>query len=355
MVKLVNRQVPGLPIVPWATGKPSCIVLHDTANDSDNGKYEGERNYMANHWQNAFYHLIAGEADVAILHDPAKGGAWGAGPSMHHYAIHIELVHSNNKAGFLKAYNNWLDAAVYYMKKYNIPLMFDQGNSKRGVYSHDYVRKTWGGTTHTDPWGYVGRWGITPAQLKKDLTAKFNGKDIAQSAKPKEEIPLAKVKEFETKIASLEKQLKTALNAIDTMSKQMATALKKKEDVPSASQTVDPSHKEGWEFLQGLKVTDGRNPHNHATREQIGTMFHKYDKARFFPQYDLLDHEKGSIPWVQENKVSDGSRPHEFARRGEVMTMLKNFSEYLNTQNAKVQPMSLKTPLEDEQPKTDEK
>lgn len=184
-VDIVNRVVPGLPVLYWARGIPSCVVLHETANPSDHGSYVGEINFMANHWESAFYHLIAGEENTALLHDPDIGGAWGAGPSMHHYAIHIELVRSDNKEGFLKAYKNWIGAAVYYAKKYDIPINFNVGTNKRGFLTHHYVERTFGGTTHTDPDAYLAQWGISIAQLERDIDAAYeDGEITAEPVEP---------------------------------------------------------------------------------------------------------------------------------------------------------------------------
>lgn len=187
MVKIVNKQVVGLPKLPWANGKPTVIVMHETANNSNNGSYTGEINFMTNNWRNAFYHAIAGESDVAQLHNPDIGGAWGAGPSMHKYAIHIELVRSSTKEGFLKAYKNWIGAAVYYAKKYNIPINLNKGKNKRGIMTHKYVTQTFGGTTHQDPDAYLSRWGVSIAQLEKDIksVAKDNNVTVKPNNKPK--------------------------------------------------------------------------------------------------------------------------------------------------------------------------
>lgn len=184
--KLVNRQVAGLPTIAWAEGKPTAIVLHETANDSNNGSYEGDINYMARNWRNAFFHAIAGENNTAVVHDPEIGGAWGSGPSMHAYAIHIELVRSSTKAGFEKAYRNWIGAAKYYAKKYDIPIKLNSGNNKHGIYTHKYVTQTFGGTTHQDPDAYLARYGVTIAKLAKDLgAASTPSKPVKPSKKPK--------------------------------------------------------------------------------------------------------------------------------------------------------------------------
>lgn len=173
MVKIYNKEVSGLPRISWARGKPTVVVAHDTANP--NSTVTGERNYMAAHWRNAFYHYIVDENGMHMLHNPNKGGAWGAGPSMHNYAIHVELIHSHTRAGFNKAYKNYVDGIKYLAKKYSIPLKVNSGRDKRGIYTHNYVRATFGGTTHTDPDAYLRKWGVSISKLAKDIGASGGG------------------------------------------------------------------------------------------------------------------------------------------------------------------------------------
>src|SRR5690625_3102841 len=180
MVKLIDRQVSGLPKISWARGKPTVIVAHETANP--NSSVEGEIKYMANNYKSAFYHYIAGEDGFYMLHNPDIGGAWGAGPSMHNYAIHVELIRSSTKAGFNKAYNNYVEGIKYLADKYDIPLKVDKGTDKRGVYTHNYVTKTFGGTTHTDPVAYFKQYGKTINQFAKDLGASSGS--VSKPSKP---------------------------------------------------------------------------------------------------------------------------------------------------------------------------
>lgn len=185
MIQIVDARCYELPIIEWAEGKPTCVVGHETANNSDNGSYENEIEYMKEHWENAFVHTFSDEQDSALFHDSDIGGAWGAGPSMHHYAIHCELCRSNNKEGFTKAYNNWVETLVYFAQKYDIPVMLNQGREKEGILTHKYVTETYGGTSHQDPKSYLERWGVTIDQLDEDIQCKAGG-DFA-TIKPKGE------------------------------------------------------------------------------------------------------------------------------------------------------------------------
>src|SRR5699024_4270391 len=120
-------------------------------------------------FRNAFYHIIVDTEGAHVLHDPDKGGAWGAGPSMHKYAIHIELKNYRNKSDFNKSYKNYVDTILHYAKKYGIPVQLNTGSNKKGIYTHSYVTQTFGGTTHTDPIAYFKRHGKTLTQFGKDL------------------------------------------------------------------------------------------------------------------------------------------------------------------------------------------
>src|SRR5699024_7426 len=142
-------SIKGLPVIPWANGKPTVIVAHETAND--NSAVDGERAFMSRNYMNAFYHYIADEKGLHMFHNPAIGGAWGSGPSMHNYAIHVELIRSKNKSDFNKAYKNYVEGIKWLADKWGIPVVLNKGTNKRGIYTHHYVTKTFGGTTHTDP------------------------------------------------------------------------------------------------------------------------------------------------------------------------------------------------------------
>jgi len=174
MVKFINKEVSGLPVIEWAKGKPTCVVAHETANNGDKGSYDDEINFMSNNWWNAFVHTFTAENGTAVVHDPDIGGAWGAGPSMHHNGIHCELCRSSTKEGFLKSYKNWVETLVHYAKKYDIPIVFNSGNKKVGILTHHYVTKTWGGTTHVDPDAYLDRWGVSINQLGNDIKSLYD-------------------------------------------------------------------------------------------------------------------------------------------------------------------------------------
>lgn len=311
MVKIVNKQVSALPRIPWATGKATAIILHETANDSDNGRWTGEVNYMRNNWRNAFVHFFTGEQDTAMTHDPAKGGAWGAGPAMHAYGIHFELCRSSTKAGFLKAYNNWLDVMVHYAKKYGIPMVFNSGKTKRGFFTHDYVRRTWGGTTHTDPNAYLAKWGVSIAQLEKDLKKKYN--EYGKSAKG--ELTVSQYNELKALIEKQDKQIKA-------QEKEIAALKKTKQTIPNANASVDPAHADNWKWAQKQGLLDGKNPLGHVTREQLASVMRNFYDRFIANPAKAEEYAEEAFEWAAEHKISDASNPAHLSSRQQVITIV---------------------------------
>lgn len=181
-VKIIDRQVSGLPTIEWARGKPTVIVAHDVGND--NSTIEGEISFMADNYENAFFHYIAGEDGLYMVHDPDIGGAWGAGPSMHNYAIHVEFIHSDTKKGFQEAYNNYVNGIRYLADKYGIPVKVNKGTDKRGIYTHHYVSNTFGGTNHVDPDDYLARYGVSINQFAKDLGDSKGDAEVSKPSTP---------------------------------------------------------------------------------------------------------------------------------------------------------------------------
>jgi len=327
MVKIIRQPVNHLPIIPWALGKPTCIVAHEVANDKST--VAGERNYMSNNYNNAFYHAIAGEDGFYIFHDPSKGGAWGAGPSMHKYAIHVELIRSSTKAGFNKAYKNYVEGIQYFAKKYGISLKLNTGSNKRGIYTHDYVRRTFGGTTHTDPNAYFAKYGKTITQFGKDLkgtvssvasewkkvTGNWTGQTLGEweYGKPVRQLQTMLYEAYPrylkksdiddyfgtvTKKAVRKYQKDMGLTVDSLAGKQVYKSLKegltmehykdlnnrlKKVEKSIKNKVSKPSdkgpssdHEKGWNFLLNRGISKGGNPLHYLNREQGSTLLLRF-------------------------------------------------------------------------------
>lgn len=300
MVKIFNRQVSGLPTLSWARGRPTCIVAHDVANM--NSTIDGEISYMSNNWDNAFYHVLVGTKGAYVLHDPSKGGAWGAGASMHNYAIHIELKNYKTKAEFDKSYKNYVATVQYYAKKYDIPLKLNTGSNKRGIYTHNYVSKTFGGTNHTDPDAYFQRYGKTISQFRKDLNNTKKKGEL--SVKEKEEL-----KQLRKQVKSIKKQLN------------------KKADKPYTSSTPGDAHKDNVDWAKKHGVMDDSNPYDATQRQQTASVIKGYDDYRFPEGGEVDSSHEDAYKWMKDSGISNADNPHMPITYEQFSSLLRRYDE----------------------------
>lgn len=179
--KVENKIIPGLPKNKLA-GK-NFIVAHDTAND--NSTIDGEVSYMSRNWNNAFVtHFVGGGGRVVQV---ASVGyvSWGCGGIGNSYAYaQVELCHTSSRTQFNKDYAVYCQLLADLAKQAGIPVTLDTGSrtSDRGIKTHDWITKKLGKTSHTDPYGYLSRWGISKAQFEKDLKAAASGSSGSSSS-----------------------------------------------------------------------------------------------------------------------------------------------------------------------------
>lgn len=153
-----------------ATGKASnqYIILHDTANDNNQGDNSAvnEASYMHNNWQNAYTHAIAGWDKVYLVGEPSYI-AYGAGsPANERSPFQIELSHYSDPTKQKQSYANYINAVREQAKIYGIPLELDGAGN--GIKTHKWVSDNlWG--DHQDPYAYLARIGISKEQLASDL------------------------------------------------------------------------------------------------------------------------------------------------------------------------------------------
>ncbi|MCT0050851.1 peptidoglycan recognition protein family protein [Lactococcus lactis] len=150
------------------------IVIHDTANDNNQGDNSAtnEASYMHNNWQNAYTHAIAGWDKVYLVGEPGYV-AYGAGsPANERSPFQIELSHYSDPAKQRSSYINYINAVREQAKVFGIPLTLDgEGN---GIKTHKWVSDNlWG--DHQDPYAYLARIGISKDQLAKDLANGIGG------------------------------------------------------------------------------------------------------------------------------------------------------------------------------------
>lgn len=150
------------------------IVIHDTANDNNQGDNSAtnEASYMHNNWQNAYTHAIAGWDKVYLVGEPGYV-AYGAGsPANERSPFQIELSHYSDPAKQRSSYINYINAVREQAKVFGIPLTLDGAGN--GIKTHKWVSDNlWG--DHQDPYSYLTRIGISKDQLAKDLANGIGG------------------------------------------------------------------------------------------------------------------------------------------------------------------------------------
>src|SRR5699024_800926 len=167
-MKPVKKHIQGIPKEPVKS--KDYVIAHEAGNPRNVGpnSLDSEVNYMTNNWRTAFTSDFVGSGGRWIELATPGYIQWGAGPNVNSRAYaHVELARTNNAETFKKDYKTWVNAIRQRAKEGGIPIRFDEPG--RGIKSHEWVTKNLGGTTHTDPFGYLASFGISRAQLKKDI------------------------------------------------------------------------------------------------------------------------------------------------------------------------------------------
>lgn len=156
-------------------GKKYGIAIHNTSN---NASAEDEASYATRRTDSVSSHFYADKTTVIQSLDTSVK-AWHAGSANgnnHAIAVEITGVNSWTRAQWLANVNWDLLGKVLAQvcKYYGIPAarvavqtLHDRPTAK-GFYSHDDMRRAWGGTTHTDP-GPSFPWDKLFSSVKKYL------------------------------------------------------------------------------------------------------------------------------------------------------------------------------------------
>ncbi len=146
------------------------LVLHSTA--TPNAPAYNIASYEHRVWRSAetFVHFAVDDKSIYQIGTPGYR-AWGAGNVNSYAPVQIELCEFGDRAKALKAYKLWVELAVTMAKRYGVPLTLDDSNRTYGIKTHNWCSRTYGGSDHSDPYGYLASIGITKAQLAKDLKA----------------------------------------------------------------------------------------------------------------------------------------------------------------------------------------
>ena len=150
------------------------IILHETGTYAPainnamffNRAWESSQSYTA---------FIVGDGGKVYQVSPTGYVQWGAGQYANvNSPVQIELARTTNRSQFEKDYVAYIQLARDMARKYGIPLTLDTAGN--GVKTHKWVTDNFWGD-HTDPYGYLASWGISKAQLAKDIANGVDGID----------------------------------------------------------------------------------------------------------------------------------------------------------------------------------
>lgn len=142
------------------------IILHDVGTESGAA---ANANYFDNNWNAAYtytQYMVGDGGQVFQIGEPGYV-AWGAGDYANSNSpVQIELGHAQNYAQFKQDYASYVALAHDSAVKFNIPLRFNDING--GIITHNFVSQNiWG--DHSDPVGYMSKWGVSQATLGHDV------------------------------------------------------------------------------------------------------------------------------------------------------------------------------------------
>lgn len=152
----------------------NMVVAHEAGNPKNTGKdsLDNEVKYMKNNWNKGakawVSHWVGGGGRIIQLAPTGIKQNGAGGKANRTTYAHVELARTDNKETFKKDYAAYVWLLRTLAKEAGLPVTLDT-NSLKGIKSHDWVRRNLGGTTHTDPYGYLASFGISKEQFKKDI------------------------------------------------------------------------------------------------------------------------------------------------------------------------------------------
>ena len=160
------------------------IILHEVGTESS---AINNAIYMKRAWSTnqAYTQFIVGDGGKVYKVGEDGYVSWGAGSYANaNSPVQIELARTFNPEQFKQDYAAYVNLARDYALKYGIPLTLDAGNMyTSGIKSHLWVtQNVWG--DHTDPYGYLARFGVTKAQLAHDLVNGIGSSNGENSIQP---------------------------------------------------------------------------------------------------------------------------------------------------------------------------
>ena len=168
----IRTDLPQVGTVPYHQ-----IHAHSTGNP--NATVQNEIDYFAGkNIEEGFYTHIVGNGRV-IQVGAVNRGAWDVGNADNYetYAA-VEFIESHaTEAEFRRDYALYIQLLRDLANQAGLPVVVDSGDT--GILTHNYStarNNVYGG--HTDPYPYFAKWGITPAQFKKDVESGAVGSTV---------------------------------------------------------------------------------------------------------------------------------------------------------------------------------
>lgn len=158
----------GLPNI--ALDAVKYVIAHESGNPNNCGPnaLENEIAYMNRNKANAFTsHWVGGGGRIVQI-APVGKLQYGCGPKGNPLSYaQVELARTNDKEQFKKDYAAYIWLLRELAKEACIPVVLD--GTGNGIKSHRWITDNLKGTTHRDPYSYLGSMGITEEQFKLDI------------------------------------------------------------------------------------------------------------------------------------------------------------------------------------------
>lgn len=168
---------------------PKFLVVHSTANPGATAQNHAKL------WKRSDYavHYVSDWKEA--LHTVADNRkCWHVG-NANSKSIGIEICEAKTKADFKKGWDIAVKACAEILKKHK----WDVSD----MVTHDYCRRVYGGTTHTDPIPYFKKWGTSFDEFKKDVKEAMGAKPKPKPKPKPETKPAAKpAKGYKVKVTA---------------------------------------------------------------------------------------------------------------------------------------------------------
>ncbi|MCQ6284542.1 N-acetylmuramoyl-L-alanine amidase [Bacillus cereus] len=175
--------IPDVPKMPYrgGIGAYEGVVAHSTA--TPEAPAINIQRYETRTWRNAFVHYAVDWNETIQIAD-TKYIAYGAGPEANKRFVHVELCETADYAKFKRSYEKYVKLLAKILKDNHLSV-------EKGLWTHNDVRKYFGGTDHEDPIDYLKSHGVSESQFRADVQRAYNNSSEDVSVPSKEEVPIA--------------------------------------------------------------------------------------------------------------------------------------------------------------------